>query len=311
MHIIRLLLFSVCTLSATSMVMAETVERSLMIRLESEIFATRGETVLTQADFDARLDRIPEDHRVPFLASPERIERAMKDEMLLRMLADDGMEAGLLDDERTQALLWQSAMHLIAERHVENVLEEAELDDYSQQARELWLVGDYRPENPEKFDFTHLLVSSVERTEARAARLAWQFYEQLEQGAAFGELIEAHSEDPSVEENRGRFTGVSAEELEPEFAAALSDLEQAGEIFEPVQTRYGWHIIRLDRRHPARSMKYEEALPELKEIARQRHRESVRDRYYASLFDQPGEIKEGAVRKLLERYGVDQVLADE
>lgn len=310
MPVTRILLFT-GLLSLASTASAESYRHNLTIDLESEVFAVRGDAVVTQADFDARLEDVPEADRLGVLGDPENIETMLNDMLLVRLLADEGIKAGLHEDDLVQALVWRAAVNVIAERQAQHILDEGELDDYTQQARELWLTGTYRPKAPESFDFTHLLISVRSRSEAEAARLVLDLHDQLEQGATFEDLIEAHSDDPQAVDNGGSFKQVGTDELEQGFAAALMELESAGQYSEPVRSRYGWHIIRLDQRHPQRELEYEEALPKLRDVARKRHRENIRDRYYASLTGAPRELESGAVRRLLERYGLNQALTGE
>ncbi len=61
----------------------------------------------------------------------------------------------------------------------------------------------------------------------------------------FLELAGRVSIDPSAAENSGSLASTPASQLVPEFAGAAVALEP-GEISEPVQTEFGWHVIRLE-----------------------------------------------------------------
>jgi peptidyl-prolyl cis-trans isomerase C len=84
----------------------------------------------------------------------------------------------------------------------------------------------------------HILVASEEEAKAVAARLA--------QGEDFEELAKEVSEDGSKEYggDLGYFT---AEEMVPAFSEAAFSLE-VGEVSDPVQTEFGWHLIKLEDR---------------------------------------------------------------
>jgi len=60
----------------------------------------------------------------------------------------------------------------------------------------------------------------------------------------FSELAKQYSIDPTVKQNGGDLGTVSATQLDPVFAAAALALKP-GEISQPVQTQYGWHVIML------------------------------------------------------------------
>ena len=58
-------------------------------------------------------------------------------------------------------------------------------------------------------------------------------------------LAKQVSIDPTVKQNSGSLPSSSAGQYVPEFANAAMALKP-GEISEPVQTQYGWHVIRLE-----------------------------------------------------------------
>ena len=93
-------------------------------------------------------------------------------------------------------------------------------------------IGDYT-----NLHVDHILVA----TEAEAQEI----YEQMTAPgvtlADFQALAKEVSTDPNATQDGGELT-LPATQLVPEFADAASAL-QPGEISEPVQTQYGWHVI--------------------------------------------------------------------
>ena len=63
----------------------------------------------------------------------------------------------------------------------------------------------------------------------------------------FEQYAEQFSEDPGSATNGGRITGVRLRELVPEFAAVASR-QPLGEISQPFQTPFGYHILRANDR---------------------------------------------------------------
>jgi len=49
----------------------------------------------------------------------------------------------------------------------------------------------------------------------------------------------------------------------PEFENACAALE-VGEMSEPVQTQFGWHIVKLTKKEAAEPMKFEEVAADIK-----------------------------------------------
>jgi peptidyl-prolyl cis-trans isomerase C len=72
----------------------------------------------------------------------------------------------------------------------------------------------------------------------------------------FGELARAHSACPSAAQD-GNLGQIAPGQTTPEFEHALKGLAPGSISAEPIETRYGFHIIRLDRRIDGRELPFE------------------------------------------------------
>jgi peptidyl-prolyl cis-trans isomerase C len=72
----------------------------------------------------------------------------------------------------------------------------------------------------------------------------------------FAELAQANSACPSAAQG-GNLGQITAGQTTPEFEQALVALSPGEIAGEPVATRYGFHIIRLDRKHEGRELPFE------------------------------------------------------
>src|SRR3989338_6540907 len=104
----------------------------------------------------------------------------------------------------------------------------------------------------------HLLVRVTEdRTEAKARALIGDLRRQLANGADFSALAARYSEDPSAADG-GRMDWVASGELLPELDQALFGLP-VGSISEPIQTRLGFHLLKIEERRPSSELSVTEA----------------------------------------------------
>lgn len=87
-----------------------------------------------------------------------------------------------------------------------------------------------------EYSAAHILVDSEEKAKEIKA--------QLDDGADFGNLAEQNSTGPSGP-NKGDLGWFSADQMVKPFADAVSALEK-GQISDPVQSEFGWHVIRLN-----------------------------------------------------------------
>lgn len=72
----------------------------------------------------------------------------------------------------------------------------------------------------------------------------------------FAELAAANSACSSASQG-GNLGQITADQTTPEFEQALFALEPGEIAPEPVATRYGFHIVRLDRKHEGRNLPFE------------------------------------------------------
>lgn len=95
----------------------------------------------------------------------------------------------------------------------------------------------------------HILVRADELTDdAQARQMAGQLRERILAGADFAELAREHSDDRASGARGGDLGWVEPGMMVPAFEQAMDALEP-GEISEPVQSEFGWHLVQvLERR---------------------------------------------------------------
>ena len=85
----------------------------------------------------------------------------------------------------------------------------------------------------------HILVASKEK--------ARELYEKIAHGAEFGDLARQYSNDPGSKEQGGDLGFFVRGQMVPQFEDAAFSLKP-GEVSQPFQTQFGWHIIKVDAR---------------------------------------------------------------
>ena len=131
-------------------------------------------------------------------------------------------------------------------------------------------IYDARPERfraPSLYEAAHILFpaapdDAAARDAARAA--AAQVLDELRRAPQrFAELAARHSACSS-KDSGGLLGQLSSGDTVPEFEAALAAMAE-NTISEPVDSRYGVHLIRLDARAQGAVLPYEAVLPHLRE----------------------------------------------
>src|SRR6056297_1433256 len=228
------------------------------IQLQSPQLAARGDVLLTFAELEAFLSTIPEERRGPFLADPERFTQALSNQLDVKHMAKDAIDNGLDRGVVVQARLLTAVWRELAQIFQEEYLADAELNDYSSRANELYLSNPDRYRRPQRLSFSHVLLSSEKYSEPLARQaLAEELVSNLRAGAEFSRLAREHSDDQSVAANNGTIQNIPADRLDPEFREQVEKLD-IGQI-DIVQSSHGTHVVRLDARNEAGIPPFDEA----------------------------------------------------
>jgi peptidyl-prolyl cis-trans isomerase C len=117
-----------------------------------------------------------------------------------------------------------------------------------------------RFEKPEQVRASHILIMTKDKDEAGKAEAKKKIEDLLKQargGADFAELARKHSEDPGSKDKGGEYTFPKGQ-MVPEFEQAAFALEP-NKISDVVETQYGYHIIKLSEKLPAKTETFDEA----------------------------------------------------
>lgn len=98
---------------------------------------------------------------------------------------------------------------------------------------------------PEERRLSHILIAQRAGEAAAQLAQAQALLAQLRAGADFADLARAYSEDPGSAELGGDLGWMEQDAFVQPFAEAAFSLT-VGELSEPVQTEFGYHLIRLD-----------------------------------------------------------------
>jgi peptidyl-prolyl cis-trans isomerase SurA len=99
---------------------------------------------------------------------------------------------------------------------------------------------------PEKFKIAHIFINpkAGEEVKLQAKQRALAILDSIRAGKDFAEMAKKYSEDPGSAAQGGDLGFTKRGTLVPEYEAAAFAL-QVGQISEPVETIFGYHIIQL------------------------------------------------------------------
>ncbi|MGH9958506.1 MAG: peptidylprolyl isomerase [Pyrinomonadaceae bacterium] len=102
---------------------------------------------------------------------------------------------------------------------------------------------------------------------------------QLKKGANFNELAIEKSKDPGSKIKGGELSWAPATNYVKPFADALAALEKGEYTTAPVQSEFGWHVIKLEDERTSEALPYEE----VKQLIQQRLQKQQLEKLLADL----------------------------
>jgi len=124
---------------------------------------------------------------------------------------------------------------------------------------------------PERADVSEIVITVPEGADQIIAdqrkALAEEVAHQAKQGTDFASLAKEFSEAPTKEQG-GKLGTISKGELIPEIDSKIFGAQE-GDIVGPIETRVGYHVVRIDKRIPAETPGFEAIKEKLRENAGQ------------------------------------------
>ena len=227
-----------------------------------------GELSLTTLDFDAFMERIPADRRDEFRAEYEKINPTVDQLWMRRVLAQRAREAGLDKDPIVAARIRLAVEDVLTEVYLSDYGKKVKVPDLEGRARELYKAHAKEFVTPEVITAEHILVSTKTYSHEAARARAQEVYKRAMAGENFRKLAEEYTDNKSsIEMKSMAVTPTSFVRPLPE---AIAKLNTPGQIMAPVESQYGFHIIKLEEKVPSRTKKFEEVKGDLIAMEKQK-----------------------------------------
>ena len=205
---------------------------------------TLGHMLILRAGLPEQFQQVPADVLFP----------GILDQLIQQTLLADAHEGDL--PRRAELALENERRALVAAEEMANIAEAAVSDE----AIQTYFDENYANKAPAtEYNAAHILVE----TEEDAQKLA----EEARGGADFASLAEENSTGPSGPSG-GELGWFSEGMMVEPFQDAVEGME-AGAISDPVQTQFGWHVIKLIETRAKDAPKLEDIRAEIVEALRQ------------------------------------------
>lgn len=215
------------------------------------VVARIGDTEITMGHVIAVRQQLPEQYQ------------QLPDDALFNGIVDQLIDQYLLAEELAEvpaavALRMENEQRAIKAQEVIGQLVSEEISEEALQTSYDETYGEVAPTT--EYNASHILVETEEEAQT--------IVEELEGGADFAELATEKSTGPSGPRG-GELGWFGQGAMVPEFEEAVISLEP-GTISAPVQTQFGWHVVKLNEAREVPPPSLEETRDELSEIIRQK-----------------------------------------
>jgi peptidyl-prolyl cis-trans isomerase C len=210
---------------------------------EDKVVATINGKSVTEADLSSAEAEIGNDlNTLP--GAQKRlalIEYVIDNKLFAEAAEKEKLDTGPEFENKLAYLRQRALRELYFEKAIRNSVKDEEVRKiYDDQVAKL------KPE--EEVQARHILVES----EAKAKELA----EKVKGGEDFAKLAKENSKDTGSKDDGGMLGYFAHGQMVPQFEQAAFALKK-GEVSAPVQSQFGWHIIKLEDRRPRQPPAYE------------------------------------------------------
>lgn len=236
----RLLPFAVALIAAAP---AARAADDTVVATVNGLPVTEGELAAIKSELESAFDKIPDD---------KKQAAALSALIEIRLMVEDAVKQGLdkkPDLARKIALLKDRALHAayVEDQVAGKVTEEEIRARYDKEIASAPPVNEVRA--------SHILVDSKEKAE--------EIIKKLNEGADFAALAKENSKDGSAAEG-GDLGFFGPGRMVPEFEKAAFALEVGAHTKEPVQSQFGWHVIKVTDKRQQVPPPYEQVKEQVK-----------------------------------------------
>ncbi len=241
-------------------------------------------------DADKTKATVEADKRLAIIKKRAPSEEALVKQLKVMNLTEDGLRARLIEEATAEQVLRDKIT--VTDDQVKKYFE----DNPSQF------------EEPEMVDASHILFMTVDPKSGKPIsddekkaqkRKADDVLKRAKAGEDFAKLAKDYSEDPGSKENGGKYIFPRGRMVKEFEAAAFS--MQTNQISDIVVTQYGYHIIKLNEKIPAKKLEFAKVSPDIRTYLESAEMEKILPDYAGQLKKEADvQILDGELKTMLE-----------
>ncbi|NLM12547.1 MAG: peptidylprolyl isomerase [Epulopiscium sp.] len=185
-------------------------------------------------------------------STPQGQRQLLSEIIAQELLYSEALENGFEKEEGFVVVLEQMKKSLLMQYAANKLMSSVSVDD--EEVRAYFEANKAMFSQPKTVAASHILVD----TEKEAMKIL----DEINNGLEFSDAARQYSRCPS-KDSGGALGEFSQGKMVPEFEQAAFSME-VGEISQPIQTQFGYHIIKVDKINEAKESSFEDVKDEVK-----------------------------------------------
>jgi len=267
---------------------------------EAQVVARRGNAEITVAEFQAKIRTLPPELRDGYVQDAERFSRMLDTMLLIEQSAHEAIAQGHDQGPQFAEDLELARLELISRQQIERHITLADMPNMERLAREQYLADPKPYTISGEMDLRHALIDTDGHDDAQAKARAEELRQRALKGEEFAALVAEYSDDQALKDRGGLLEKVDLSKLDAAFATAALKLTKAGDVSDVVRSRFGYHVIRIERKTDARVQPFEAVKDQIVKQLKTDFIESEKGRYLSGFSKQKFELNGELVKHLVQ-----------
>lgn len=260
---IKTLLYTACFIILSAITPTTALLAEETTKKNSDILIQDGELIISKKEALIIIDDMNLGQKKRLLTSDEKLKNLLLDMLILKKRAREAKKKGL---DKTPLMQWK------INKLVSQMLVRELVQDYKKNLKEPEnlesLAKEYYDSHPEEFTsketvkVAHILFSikkeSDEKTKQQQLDKAKKSLEKLQKGEDFAKMAKELSEDPGSASSGGEMDFFAHGAMVKPFELASFSLKEKDTLSNIVETRFGYHIIKLIEHKDAAKKPFQE-----------------------------------------------------
>ncbi len=222
------------------------------IQMENTILAKVGDISISKADLVKVLRNLPQQQAQQTATAEGRL-RLLEEMVAGELLYLQAKEDGLDQDADYKKLVEESMRALLQNYAIKKLFDDVNITD--EDAECFYKENETQFKSQAQVQASHILVDAEDK--------CLEVKKEIEAGKSFEDAAKEYSSCPSKERG-GDLGAFGRGQMVPEFEDAAFSLEE-GIVSEPVQTQFGYHLIKVTKQIPEGVKALEEVKDQIKQ----------------------------------------------